>query len=191
MLKISHESTKLDPRLPRSVINEVQGSHATKSTYYSCFSDLCKRIKMLKWTVKELDDRLVLRKNTALMLPELEIMIDDSLWFTVSVYGWQLPEDHTIFSTNFRSVCNISVSDILKSVINQLICAGVNPDELSSSIVHHVIPKSADPLYSGTKNDFDSFPHQAYRRTRGCEVLIQNEKQCGCSFKYTHKLNSI
>ena len=191
MPKKSHESTKPEPRPPRSFVNEVQESATTKSTYYSCFSDLCKRVKILKslkeWTVKELDDRLVLQENTALMLPELEIMIDDSLGFTVSVYGWRLPEDHTIYSTNFRSVCNITVSDLLKSVSSLLICPGVNPDELSSSIVHHVIPRSTDPLYNDTENDYDSFPHQGYWRTRGCEVLIENEEQCGCCYKYTHK----
>ena len=30
------------------------------------------------------------------MLPEFELMIDDSLGFTIYVYGWLHPEDHEI-----------------------------------------------------------------------------------------------
>ncbi|CAH3044269.1 unnamed protein product [Pocillopora meandrina] len=57
--------------------------------YYSSFSDLCKRVKTLKtlqeWTVQELENRLLLQKKSAVMLPEFELMIDDSLGFRISV----------------------------------------------------------------------------------------------------------
>ena len=88
-------------------------------------------------------------------------MIDDSLGFTIYVYGWLLPEDHELYTTNLRSVTNITVSDLVKSIGTLSICPGVKPFELSSSILHHVIPKSVDPLLNDD-DDGSSFPHQEY-----------------------------
>ena len=126
-------------------------------------------------------------KEKNLMLPELEIMIDDSLWFTISVYGWFLPEDHEIYTENFRSVTNITLSDLVKSVGTLMICPGVKPSQLSSNIVHHLIPKSVDPLFHENMTDANSFPHQEYWRTCGCMVLCVNEKQCDSCYQYSHK----
>ncbi|RMX58343.1 hypothetical protein pdam_00000113 [Pocillopora damicornis] len=60
-----------------------------KPKYYGSFRDLCKRVKTLKtlqeWTVQELENRLLLQKKSAVMLPEFELMIDDSLGFRISV----------------------------------------------------------------------------------------------------------
>lgn len=56
--------------------------------------------------------------------------------------------------------------------------------ELSSNIVHHVIPKSCDCLFS---DDDNSFPHQEYWRTRNCEVLFEHSEQCCTCYKYSHK----
>ena len=58
--------------------------------YYKGFEDVCKRIKVLKtigeWTVEERSDRVILRKmKDSLQLPELELIIDDSLGF------WMFP----------------------------------------------------------------------------------------------------
>ena len=57
---------------------------------------VCKRVRPLKtlseWTVQEEKDRLLLKKmRNALLLPELGIIIDDSLGYTISVFGWLLP----------------------------------------------------------------------------------------------------
>ena len=120
------------------------------------------------------------------MLLEIQIMIDDSLGFTIYVYGWLLPEDHELYSTNLRSVTNITVSDLVKSTGTLSICPGVKPFELSSSILHHVIPKSVDPLLNDD-DDGSSFPHQEYWRTRGCAVLFDNGKQCCSCHHYPHK----
>ena len=62
-----------------------------------------------EWTFQELEDRLLLQKKSAVMLPEFELMIDDSLGFTIYVHGWLHPEDHEIYTTNVRSVGNITV----------------------------------------------------------------------------------
>ena len=190
MPKRSHDTTKPAARPSRSVVNVNPITESSKK-YYQSFNDLCKRVKTLKtlndWIVQELEDRLVLKKKSSqVMLPEIQIMIDDSLGFTIYVYGWLLPEDHELYTTNLRSVTNITVSDLVKSIGTLSICPGVKPFELSSSILHHVIPKSVDPLLNDD-DDGSSFPHQEYWRTRGCAVLFDNGKQCCSCHHYSHK----
>ena len=69
------------------------------------------------WRVQELEERLVLKKKTSqVTLPEIEIIIDDSLGFTIYVYEWLLPETHELYTTNLRSITNITVSDLVKSI---------------------------------------------------------------------------
>ena len=95
------------------------------------------------------------------------------------MYGWHLPEDHELYSVSLRSVCNITVSDLIKSVESLVMYPGVQPVELSSNIVHHVIPVQQDPLFSEDDiSNVDQFPHQGYWRTRSCGVLLEHEGQC-------------
>ena len=68
-----------------------------------------------------------------------------------------------------------------------MICPGVKPSQLSSNIVHHLIPKSVDTLFHENMTDANSFPHQEYWRTCGCMVLCENEKQCDSCYQYSHK----
>ena len=189
--KRNHDATKPAARPSRSVVNDDPVTESSKK-YYQSFNDLCKRVKALKtlndWIVQELEDRVVLKKESSqATLPEIEIMIDDSLGFTIYVYGWLLPEDHELYTTNLRSVTNITVSDLVKSISTLPICPGVKPFELSSSIVHHVIPKSVDPFSVNDADDGSSFPHQEYWRTHGCALLLGLGEQCCSCLQYSKK----
>ena len=79
------------------------------------------------------------------MLPELEVVIDDSLGFTLKVYGFYLPDDHELYSQYFRSVTNTSVANLVKEIESHIVCHGVNAT-ISAHVVHHIIPKSVDHL---------------------------------------------
>ena len=43
------------------------------------------------------------------VLPKFEIVVDDSLAFTVRVYGCYFPEDHPVYLDYRRTVRNISI----------------------------------------------------------------------------------
>ena len=86
-----YDTTKPATRPSRTVVTNNPVTENAKK-YYQSFNDLCKRVKTLKtlnnWIVQELEDRLVLKKKRSqVMLPEIEIMNDDSLGFTIYVYG--------------------------------------------------------------------------------------------------------
>ena len=192
MPKKSIETTKaVATRTTRSIVrNDLPTNQNTKR--YKNFPELCKRVETLKptkeWTVQELHDRIVLKKGSTMIFSELEIMIDDSLGFTVSVYGWRLPEDHEIYNENFRSVTNITVSDLIKKVETMVICPGVEPTVISRDIKHHVIPKPVDPLLEDDDESGTSFSlSKEFWRTHSCLVLCGRDEQCPSCYSYQHK----
>ena len=54
------------------------------------------------------------------------------------------------------------MSDLVKDIECHLICPGVQPSGLSQDVMHHIIPKSVDPLVDDEDEDqhINSFPHQ-------------------------------
>ena len=187
----SHDIAPKPTRPARSIVSDDVNTAATSFRRYKSFGDLCSRIKTLKtltnWLVEELDDRILLKKGFHLMLPEIQVMIDDSLGFAISVYGWLLPEDHELYSECFRSVANITVSELVKKIEAMSICPGVKPSSLSSEIQHHVIPKLVDPLLDDEESTSSSFPNKDFWRTRECLVLDERNQQCPSCSKYEHK----
>jgi len=190
MSQRSHQTKKPAPRASRSVVKDLPPDPA-KKWYYSSFIELCKRIQALKsisdWNLQELKDRLVLKKcNDLFLLPEIELMIDDSLGYNISIFGWNLPEDHDLYTNNLRSVTKITVSDLVKDLEKSYICTGVKPTERCHDVLPHVIPKiPGDPLF---EDPGPSFPHKEFWRTRNCAVLLEEKDQQSdsCS-KYSHR----
>ena len=187
----SHDIAPKPTRPARSIVSDDVNTAATSIRRYKSFGDLCSRINTLKtltnWLVDELDDRILLKKEFHVMLPEIQVMIDDSLGFAISVYGSFLPEDHELYSECFRSVANITVAELVKKIEAMSICPGVKPFSLSSEIQHHVIPKLVDPLLDDEQSTSSSFPNKDFWRTRECLVLDECNQQCPSCSKYEHK----
>ena len=101
----SHQSSKPTPRPERSVVKELAESFAS-TTFYRTFQEFSQRAKSLKtlchWISKFSVDRAVFKKMVEpFLLPELEVIVDDSLGFTVKVYEvYKFSEPHpsSIFS---------------------------------------------------------------------------------------------
>ena len=52
-----------------------------------------------------LSDRVVLKKEEdPYLIPKLEIVVDESLEYTVKVYGDYLVKDHPVYTVNLRSM---------------------------------------------------------------------------------------
>ena len=148
MPRKSHESAKPTPRPARSVVKE---HYQQPKACYKSFGELCQRITGLKtlkgWKFKTISDRLFLKKTVEpFLLPEVEIMIDDSLAYTVKAFGCFLPEDHPLYVTQRRSVRNISVCEIVRELECYKLCCGVEASKLTSQLFHHVIDINEEPL---------------------------------------------
>lgn len=176
----SHETTKPAPRPSRSVVKDYE-QPLSSSVYYKTFSELCQRVKGLKtindWRHKLFAGRLVLRKHVErFLLPELELITDESLCYTVKVFGSFLVEDHDLYLRHRRSMCNVTVSVLVKELEEYKLCGGVNACEMTSKLYHHVIPLNPDLVVD---EDNQQFPHEGYWRAKGCLLLC--EQDCACS----------
>lgn len=65
------------------------------------------------------------------LLPELELIVDDSIGYTVKTYGCSLPEDHDLYVKYRRSMRNVTVSSLVKDIDNYKMCCGVQATELT------------------------------------------------------------
>ena len=191
MPKKSHETPKPRLRPAREIVKDIPTS-IEKRKYYTGLKDVFKRIKALKtiseWIVEERIDRVILRKmKDCFQLPEYELIIDDSLGYTISVYGWFLPEDHELYTNSLRSVNNVTVSDLKRNIECHHICPGVNPKELTEEVIPHVIPKIVDPLYSDDERGLDMFPNKQFWRPSDCSLLCSPTSQlCTACMEYSH-----
>lgn len=185
MPKKSHETAKPPPRSYRSVVKDLPPS--SSSVYYKTFSELCQRVEGLKslseWSSKIFPERLVIRKQDEhFQLPEVEIIIDDSLGFTVKAFGSFLVEDHELYLKYKRSMHNITVSLLVNELKSYTLCDGVNPTEITSKLFHHVVPLNQD--LTGDE-DSEQFPHKGYWRVKGCVLLMCEENPvCGACSEY-------
>lgn len=186
MPKKSHDTRKPVPRPARSIVRDHQDTSTNRRTYKN-FEELRVRVKSLKtisissYSLEELNDRIVIKRlRDSFLLPELELIIDDSLGFTIKVYGCLLPEDHELYSNSLRSVMNITVSNLVKDMERHFICPGVEPSTCSD-VIQHVIPKCVDHF-----KEEDSFPSKQYWRAKGCELLCEgNNQQCMSCCKHS------
>ncbi|KAJ8025305.1 Transposable element P transposase [Holothuria leucospilota] len=111
--------------------------------------------------------------------PAYSVTIDDSLGFTISVFGWFLPENHPIYLMHRRSVRKIKIRDLLNEIKSFLNCSGVpktNANTKNSML--HVIPKAFDPLME----EYEPFPHKEIQRALDCEVLTKLEHCAICEY---------
>ena len=186
MPKKSHDSKKPVPRSSRSIVRDHEDNNTNKRIYKT-FEELCVRVKSLKtlstWKLEQLNDRMLIKRlSDSFLLPELELIIDDSLGFAIKVFGCLLPEDHELYSNCLRSVTNVSVSNLVKDMERYFICPGVERSTCSD-VIQHVIPKFVDHL----KEEEESFPSKQYWRAKGCELLCEGSNQpCMSCSKYSH-----
>lgn len=114
--KKSHETAKPTPRAERSVVSDFSDP-SMASHCYKTFEEVCKRVKSLQslkeWQYKRVNDKLVLKKMVdPFLLPELELVVDDSLGYTAKTYGCYLPEDHDLYVKYRHSMRNVTVSSL-------------------------------------------------------------------------------
>lgn len=179
--KKSHETAKPTPRAERSVVSDF--SDPAPSQCYKTFEEVCQRVKSLQslkeWQYKRVNGKLVLKKMVdPFLLPEFELIVDDSLGFTVKTYGCYLPEDHDLYVKYRRSVRNVTVSSLVKDIDNYKLCCGVQATELTSHLYHHVIPIDVDAMFDDSEEQFSS---KDYWRAKDCNLLCAKTNCVSCA----------
>ena len=98
----------------RSIVNENPYSLSSETYIYLSFKEFCDRISKLKtlddWNVILLLDRILIQFFTKpITLVQFEIIVDDSLGFTVSLDGCFLPETHPLYYNHRSTIRNFNI----------------------------------------------------------------------------------
>ena len=146
MPKKTHETSKPEQRPERTIVRDLIKK---LQVHYKTFTEFCQRLTKLKslqnWNIGTFSDRAVLKQvEIPYVLPKFEIVVDDSLAFTVRVYGCYFPEDHPVYLDYRRTVRNISIRSLAELLgENYSLCCGVDTLEMTSTLFHHVVPMHA------------------------------------------------
>ena len=99
------------------------------------------------------------------MIAKFSVRVDDNLKFTVLVYGWALPDNHDIYTSNGRSMQYCSFKTLCGEIMSQNICKGSVSKKTDLKLwKNHVVPllpKDSCPYYT-----------IEYCRHTACRVLL-------------------
>ena len=174
----SHDSsgTQVIKRKERPIYKEphIQCKKIKSNNFfYKSFKELCLRIPQLKtlrdnnWSIEIKTDRIILSfSDSSFVSPRYTIQVDDSLGYTISVYGWLLPETHEIYKNYHRSIRNVNILNITQELSNFNICQGA--DHQLKSFMIHSVQLCNDPLFDDMTNPF---PCKVWYRSNDCKVI--------------------
>ena len=136
-----------------------------------------------------LSERLVLKKILEpFLLPEMEIVVDEGLGFTVKVFGCFLPEYHPLYLDYKWTVTNVTISMLVKELGTHKLCCGLNATEHAGKLLLHVIPldDEGEDTNSGKDDEVSvQFPHEGYWRAKGCWLMCDKEySECAACTDY-------
>ena len=153
---------------------------STNLLKYKKLEDVLTHISKLKtlteWVVETSINYVILKKNKVpWTIPEIKIVVNDGLGYTVSVFDWLIPEDHPIYKSNRRSLRYNSILCLVTEIEKLMICNGVNITQ-DAAIIHHVVPM----LIEENKEEEEElaltpFRSATYYRVKNCFTLIGKE----------------
>ena len=117
---------------------------------FSKFAAKVKKIVLELWDLAVCNDieiRIELR-DTDYSIPKYVIHVDSTLHFSLHVFNWLLPIQHTIYTTCGQRINSAEISELLLSLSSRefKICEGLRQDEYLSSIAKDTV----DETFSNT-----------------------------------------
>ena len=125
----SHEDTNVERKLPafRIVTTETDDVEGKEVFVYKDL-DECKSVIWIteKWYTTYDNNVVKLAFNIEPhIVPYLEVVIDEKLQFTIIVFEWLLPNCHALNENHSRSVQAVTVSNLLREIMNYELCPGL------------------------------------------------------------------
>ena len=138
---------------PRRMLSKVDISPAT-SLKRKCinFSIVCKKIKEYvdkRWTCIQNDEKIMLHyMEVGHYIPRYESTVENCLEFTITVYGYLLPNTRNLYKVNRRSIVNISIPSLITEIQTLILCPGIKENNSRKCTSHTLIlkpnPKETD-----------------------------------------------
>ncbi len=148
-------------------------------------------LKLKGWSKIEDEDSVVFEYYILpFILPKFSWSVASELSFSVAVYNWFLPDDHSIYNDHKRSRKYTSISTILSTLETAQICEGLSKEEHinalcedptpisgPSSVMKHTIPIERKHY----EEDGPPFQAHVYIRSENCELLCSDIACPSCS----------
>ena len=155
---------------------------------------------MKGWSKTEDEDHVVFDLfHAPYILPKFSLSVTTGLNFSVAVYNWFLPDDHSIYNDHKRSVKYTSISSLMSTLEGAQICEGLSIDEHvnaicedptpargSSSVMRHTIPIERQHYEDGGP----PFQAQVFIRSENCQLLC-DDISCSSCIKQERSLGKM
>ena len=174
MPKKKFQTVSIPKAPPKRIAKEIDNK---TYQHYQSLEEVRVRIKILKlpldWMVDVSEDIVTLSEHLDLVrVPKFRIKIDDSLAYTIQIFGWLLPEDHELYKTCKISIKNITISNLIFELNNVNICIGIDTRELPGKRTYHVIPKTRNDQKKDEVFPINPFQSNVVVRLTDCTMLI-------------------
>ena len=138
------------------------------------FAAKVKKIVVEPWDLTACNNteiRIELR-DTDYSIPKYVIHVDSSLVFSLHVFNWLLPKEHTIYTTCGQRINSAELRELLESISSGefKICEGLRQDEYVSSIAKDPVDESLSD-----SGDADVYRHtipKCINKERNYSVLV-------------------
>ena len=111
------------------------------------------------------------------MLPKYEIFADKQLTFTIRYFTWMLPHDHDIYKNYQKSFKNITLSNLVKLVMQYEICCGLSLSTSFQNVFYqyHNIPLT---LKSISNLPLGPLSQSSCIRSNNCLIFVKSSSLC-------------
>jgi hypothetical protein len=119
-------------------------------------------------------------------VPKYSVVVNSCLEFTVFVYNWPVPDLHSIYKEQKRSIRHLAIEELLRRIESSSLCMGLqededimsvatnptgNPDANPITIVRHTVPKAINV-------EEPHFEVTLQYRSVACDMLVESSGSC-------------
>ena len=187
----SHETLKSPERSHLNIVKDIPKKE-NKKPVYKTFIEFCNRTQKLKlndWTIDVTDTTVSFKWFTSpYTIPNIHVIVDNSLQFNCAIYGWIIPDDHELYKTHFRSLRNITISQLLNSILSYKLCDGINGIESTELICHSIACNMDLETITNPRNSNLHIAKQ-FKRSRDCIGLLRTDTSCENCKNFVERYN--
>ena len=103
-----------------------------------------------------------------------DIYVLNDLSFTIRIFAWCIPKEHSIYSSYEKSIKNITLSNLIKYISTFNICSGVTNENAKSGSTLHTAPKIFNPI------EDPGIHETTFYRVNNCLILSKSSTCENC-----------
>eukprot|EP00112_Aurelia_sp_Birch-Aquarium-sp1_P019875 Seg500.5 transcript_id=Seg500.5/GoldUCD/mRNA.D3Y31 product="DNA transposase THAP9" pseudo=true protein_id=Seg500.5/GoldUCD/D3Y31 len=155
--------------------SQEQSEKKPKRVYkdFDFFSKSVSKLKLNVWDRKLHENRYIFeKKEMGFIACKIKVIVDESLDFSVAVFGWSLPDDHPIYKHYKRNVRHDTIASILGEHSNLTLCQGLYA--FHDGLNKHSVAREIDPFGDDCDGDNETqVISKEYFRSKNCKLLSE------------------